>query len=140
MIVGKKSSAFVDRVKMIYRSIARDLAPLEDEEIAVVVGNAELQSRFDVFLGSDYDSQKKEAVAQLQANLRREQKRLVQELESGNLRPEQYVETLNRMINDVFAKSEDILGPNDFEKVFGAPRKKATALVDPPTFLQSFRR
>jgi hypothetical protein len=140
MIAGKKSSAFMDRVKMIYRSIARDLVPLEDEEIAGAVGNAELQARFDVFLGSDYDPQKKAAIAQMQANLRREQKRLVQELESGNLRPEQYVETLNRMINDVFAKCEDILGPNDFEKVFGAPRKKTIDLVDPPTFLQSFRR
>jgi len=139
MIIGKKSSAFVDRIKTIYRSIATDLAPLEDEEAAVAIGNAELRTRFDVFLGSDYDPQKKESVVQLQSNLRREQKRLVQQLESDNLRPEQYVETLNRAINDVFAKCEDILGSTDFEKLFGAPRKRGVDLVAPATFLQNFR-
>lgn len=101
------------------------------------IRHAEFRAMADVFLGNDFDRSKLAQVESLQLALHERQAELYQQYETGELDPEQYVESYNSLLRVTFAKCETILGFEHFQKLFGAPRSELAGFIDKQAFLQA---
>jgi len=101
------------------------------------IRNAEFQAMADVFLGEDFDQTKLRQVEELQITLHLKQSELAQSYEAGKIRAEDYVQSVNALLEETFRQCENILGQEDFLKLFGAPRSQLAGLVDQETFLNT---
>lgn len=99
--------------------------------------HAEFQAMAEVFLGRDYDRAKLLQVENQQILLREQQASLLQLYEAQKLSPEKYVDSVNALLADTFAKCEKILGKKDFVKLFRAPRHEFGGFIDKQVFLES---
>lgn len=99
--------------------------------------HAEFQAMTEVFLGRDYDRAKLEQVENLQILLREQQATLLRLYEAQKLSPEKYVDSVNALLANTFAKCEKILGKKDFVKLFRAPRHELGMFIDKQVFLES---
>jgi hypothetical protein len=101
----------------------------------VDVRHAEFQAMADVFLGKDYDPAKTKRVENLQIALQHHQAALAQRLNAGELQPNQYLDACNDLIASTFRKCEEVLGAEDFRKLFGSAPNELGDLIDRQTFL-----
>lgn len=106
-------------------------------ESTMDVRHAEFQAMASVFLGDAFDPAKLGQVEDLQLALHKQQAELYRRYESGELGPEEYVESFNTLLDESFAKCEAILGTDDFLKLFGAPRSELAGFIDRQAFLEA---
>jgi hypothetical protein len=97
----------------------------------------EFKAMTDVFLGPNYNDNSLQMVEQLQIELHRAQAVLVNKYQSGELSPSDYVDAVNALSVDTFRMCEKILGPMDFQKLFGVSPGVQAGLIDKATFLNS---
>lgn len=124
----KKDRAFARRIKALYEKQGADGGDLRSEELSTM---------FDLFLGKKYDERRKIEIARVQKDLHNKQERLAREFHTGDLNAKQYINSLNPLIGEAFAECRRILGPKDFEKLFGASYMKEKDFVDRSAFLES---
>ena len=101
------------------------------------VRQAEFQAMADVFLGENFDQAKLKQVEDLQITLHNEQATLYQRYEAQEIGPDEYVELFNAMLVETFDKCEDVLGPENFIKLFGVPRSELAGFIDKEAFRQA---
>ena len=101
------------------------------------VRQAEFQAMADVFLGENFDQAKLKQVEDLQITLHNEQATLYQRYEAQEIGPDEYVELFNAMLVETFDKCEDVLGPENFIKLFGVPRSELAGFMDKEAFRQA---
>lgn len=104
---------------------------------ALDVRHAEFRAMTDIFLGENCDRRKVEQVESLQMALHEQQAVLYQRYAAEELGPEAYVEAFNTLLDETFVKCEDILGQEDFRKLFGAPRSELAGFIDTEAFLRA---
>lgn len=100
------------------------------------IRHAEFSALWDSSLGEDYALEKKSQISQLQAQMRRLQEELAGRFEIGQISSDEYLAKTQSITNDILTKCERILGPADFERLFGESREHAYELVDPEIFRQ----
>jgi hypothetical protein len=83
----------------------------------------------------DYDPEKIQRVAALQRGLQITRIKLDHDLETGRIKPDEFLAYFNGAMGQVFAESEHILGGKDFERLFGASPEEAKSLIEPSIFL-----
>ncbi|HEV8714702.1 MAG TPA: hypothetical protein VGX03_17965 [Candidatus Binatia bacterium] len=101
------------------------------------IRHAEFQAMADVFLGEDFNQTKLRQVEDLQIALHARQAELYRLYETKAIRPEDYVQSFNVLLEETFRKCEEILGQEDFLKLFGAPRSQLAGFIDKETFLNA---
>jgi hypothetical protein len=101
------------------------------------IRHAEFQAMADVFLGEDFNQTKLGQVENLQIALHSRQAELYRLYEAKKIEPEEYVDSFNALLEETFEKCEEILGPEDFLKFFGAPRSQLAGFIDKETFLNA---
>lgn len=104
-------------------------------ENPVDIRHAEFQAMTDVFLGKDFDQTKLKQVEDLQIALHSKQAEFYRSYEAGKMEPEEYVQSFNVLLEKTFKKCEDILGQEDFLKLFRAPRSQLAGFIDKEIFL-----
>jgi hypothetical protein len=108
---------------------------MPEEETAMDIRQAELDSMVDAFLGPDYDPTKRRQVEELQIALHKQQAELARRRDQGEMSDKQFVEAANAVIEDTFKKCENILGQEDFRKLFGSSLHEAAGLINGEAFL-----
>jgi len=88
----------------------------------------------DEHLGVDYAPAKRTRLRQLDALAEQEQDELVRTLDEKRLTPEQYLERFTRMAGELFERYEEVLGRDDFVRLFGAAPEDALDIADPEAF------
>jgi hypothetical protein len=114
-------------------------SPEENAE-DLLTAEQELTDRINAKLGVSYDHRKVEKVTQLQHQLQLARIALGDELESGRMEADRFFTEINRKMKDVFGECEEILGKNDFERLFDANAREAAGLIDPGILLASQSR
>jgi hypothetical protein len=104
------------------------------------IRHEEFQAMADVFLGEDYDQDKLSQVENLQIELHQGQAELYQKLNTDELSPEEYVDSVNTLIHNTFLRSESILGTQDFISLFGALPADMSGFIDKEMFLQTYTK
>ena len=127
----KKEREFAGRVKALYEKQGADGGDMRSEELSTM---------FDLFLGKTYDERRKIEIARVQKNLHNKQERLAKEFHAGDLKAEEYIDSLNSLIGGTFAECRRILGPKDFKRLFGVTHTKEKDFVDRSAFLESTAR
>jgi hypothetical protein len=97
----------------------------------------EFKAMTDVFLGPNYNDASLQKVEQLQIELHGAQADLFKKYQSGALSPGDYVDAVNALLVNTFQMCERILGPTDFQKLFGVSPGVRAGLIDKATFLSS---
>ena len=100
------------------------------------IRHEEFMAMADAFLGQGFDRAKLAKVERLQAELHTEQARLSAELAASQLKPERYVDEVNRLHSAIAKKCETILGPPGFLALFGLTAAQVLAHIDKQTFLE----
>jgi len=100
------------------------------------VRHEEFMAMADAFLGPEYDRAKLRQVELLQLELHARQGQLFQALQSRQLNREAFVGESNRLGKDIALQCEAVLGPADFQKLFGASANELNSLIDTGAFLQ----
>jgi hypothetical protein len=126
-----KTTQLSRRVRNIYAGANYSQLP-ENERLAVA--HKELLALADVNLGPNYNPSKLLEVARLQRHLKERQRELASQLKSGKLPPTEFSVALRRLLTQVANQCEEILGAEDYVKLFGIPAKDAADLIAPPTF------
>lgn len=103
----------------------------------VQLERAEFLAASNAFLGEDYDPDKLARVEELLLELRKEQDLLVARFETGQLSPKEYVDSLNLAIHTHMLACQDVLGREDYERLFRGPVPETVGVVDLVTFLQT---
>jgi hypothetical protein len=85
-------------------------------------------------LGHPIDERTLDILASVQARLQKQQVELVQLLESKSISPEKYLVQLDEAMRQAAKLGEDLLGYDDFHKVFGEFKVQNT--IDPASFFQ----
>ena len=88
------------------------------------------------FLGDDYDQAKLKQVEDLQRSMDERRSTLADQLQRAEIGPEDYLDSFNGSAREMFAAIEEILGPEDFVKLFGTPRTEMGDVIDRQVFLQ----
>ncbi|HEX3885242.1 MAG TPA: hypothetical protein VHW66_21480 [Stellaceae bacterium] len=89
-------------------------------------------------LGHPVEQSVLERLLVIQGELRRNQAQLIRWLDTGEIRPEQYPELLNRALREAMAQCRTALGQERFKTVFGKLGKHPEALGDPDIFMEQF--
>lgn len=120
-------------------------AGLRDEGVPFVSGSTSsggppgsqpgrLDRMIDEHLGVDYAPARRTRLRQLDALAEQEQDELVRALDEKRLTPEQYLERFTRMAGELFERYEEVLGRDDFVRLFGAAPEDALDIADPEAF------
>ena len=128
------------RIAAIHGQDSPKLGKLSPEERSSYIKHVEFRAMADVFLGEDFDRDKLATIENLQGDLQKEQAWLYQSYEAGNLRPEKYLESLNKLAKDTFEKIEHILGTENFLKLFRTNRSglaEIGGLIDKDAFFRA---
>jgi hypothetical protein len=104
-----------------------------------VLKHKELKLMADTYLGAEYDQKKTSAVIDFQMLLQVGKKRLDQLLDDNEITAEKYYTAFSLLVTETADICEQILGPEDFEKMFGMPAKGAAALISRETFFGASR-
>jgi len=102
--------------------------------------HAELLALVHSFLGEGYDGEKVAALETLHAELASRQTALVRELQERRIGPDDYVRMLNASAYHVFEEMKDVLGPTDFDKLFGPIPDPSVGFVDAEAFRHAHRQ
>lgn len=130
---------FDKRIAAIHRLGNQSASAWKQGANTMDIRHEEFQAMADVFLGAGFDQAKLKQVEDLQTALHKGQAELYKKYGTGEVSPERYVEVVNTLIDDTFKECEKILGPEDFLKLFGAPRSEIAGFIDKETFLQAHR-
>jgi hypothetical protein len=95
---------------------------------------AELEARFDTFLGHEYDEEKKRLSLAIQAELNEKQEALTRYYDTREINSHQYVSEINELIHRTMLSFQEVLGPDDYEKLFQEDIEASENLVDMETF------
>lgn len=95
---------------------------------------ARLERMVDEHLGGDYAADKRARLSQLAAATEYEQEALISAFRAERITPEQYLERFTRLVGELFAGYERILGRDDFVRLFGVPPEHALDFLDPELF------
>jgi hypothetical protein len=123
------------KTKQLYESQPGVFEKLDDDQHALGLRAKELQLLADTLLGERYDQAKVTAVIKFQQALQVEQRRLARELQEKRLAPPDYLNAVNAVLARVSRQCEEILGPDDFEKLFGVTAQETERLIDREIFL-----
>jgi hypothetical protein len=99
------------------------------------VRHEEFMAMTEAFLGPDYDSSKLAEVESQQLALQSAQAELAAALASNRIGPNQYLERVNSVHAEIAERCESILGPEDFQKLFGVPASQIGPYIDKETFM-----
>lgn len=127
----KKEREVAGRIKALYAKREPGFVDLRSEELSTM---------FDVFLGKTYDGRRKLEIARVQQELHNKQERLAKDFQAGHLKAEEYVDSLASLIGEAFARCKKILGPKDFERLFGASWKKEKDFIDRSVLVRTHGR
>lgn len=127
------------RINAIYRLCETTLEQQHTVDAPLDMRRAEFQAMADAFLGGDYDREKLKKVEGYQAYLREQQASLYQRYKKKKLTAEEYVDAYNSLLADTFFLCEEVLGTEDFLKLFGAPRRELGGFIDKDTFVATER-
>lgn len=109
-------------------------------ESSMDIRHAEFEAMAHAFLGETFDRQKLNKVKKLQATLHKKQAVLYQRYENRKIGPEEYVDSVNALLEKTFAECESILGQEHFQKLFGAPRSELAGFIDKVAFLYAHQQ
>jgi hypothetical protein len=109
-------------------------APISTKETAMDVRQAELHAMTDVYLGATYDLAKRNRIEELQIDLHRKQTELAHRLQAGLVNTNELRKAANDLIEETFVKCEEVLGAEDFCKLFGASRAEIVELFEGQAF------
>lgn len=65
------------------------------------------------------------------------QERLAAAFARGDLAPPAYLESFSHLAHDIFHRYHEVLGDEDFERLFGGPPQAATGFIDPEAFARA---
>jgi hypothetical protein len=99
--------------------------------------DAKLQALVQLKLGRPLDLLTLRMLSQIRAALQGEQLRLARELEANAIAPEQYLMRLNEAMQRSMSDSRQLLGSEDFHRVFGNAGSSTEKLIDRNVFLAS---
>jgi predicted nucleotide-binding protein len=128
---------FNKRIAVIHGLGDSDVARSNTGGSTMDIRHAEFQVMADVFLGEEYDRTKLEQIEKLQITLHDQQAALYRRYSNKELSPEEYVSSFNNFLDETFTKCEEILGYQDFSKLFGAPRHELGGFIDREAFVHS---
>lgn len=97
---------------------------------------AEMLAMFNAFLGADFDRQTVRQVLRVQDSLHGFQERLLAQHERHEISSERYVQQFNAAVMATFSRCEALLGPKDFERLFGSALADVGGLIDLQEFLR----
>ncbi len=80
-------------------------------------------------LGAEFDDVKRASLRELRENFRTEAQALKSQL--PNMTVPDLSAQLNRLVNEHLAQAVEILGQDDYEKLFGTEAGRSVTLVDP---------
>ncbi|MDE2378676.1 hypothetical protein [Bradyrhizobium sp.] len=86
-------------------------------------------------LGHSVDDRTLDVLAAIHARLEKQQTELAQLLESNSISQEAYLVELDQAMRQTAKLGEDLLGYDDFHKVFG--EFSASSVIDPASFFES---
>ena len=98
---------------------------------------ARLDQMLDEHLGVDYAPAKRARLQQLAAGAEHEQNELVSAFQSKRITSDEYLQRFTRLTGDLFTSYEQVLGRDDFVRLFGAPPEHALDFLDPELFRQA---
>jgi hypothetical protein len=104
----------------------------ERRDSATPVSRQELQAMAEVYLGENYDRSKIDAVARLQEAMQESHKALVSDFKSGRINAGIYVDRLRAVLLETAKKCEQVLGAEDYFKLFGVTPAAAAGVLDLP--------
>jgi hypothetical protein len=103
------------------------------EKMAMTTGKNRENAMADFFLGEDVNQTKLRQVEDLQLALHERQAELYRLYETKAIRLEEYVQSFNALLEETFRQCEEILGQEDFLKLFGAPCSQLAGFIDKET-------
>ena len=99
------------------------------------VRHEEFVAMTEAFLGPDYDASKLAEVESQQLALQHAQAELANDLAARRIGPTQYLDRVNEVHAEIAERCESILGPDDFQKLFGVPAAEIGPYIDEEAFL-----
>jgi hypothetical protein len=130
-----KNSHLSNKLQQIYASSPGIFAKLDNEEEALELSRKELQTLADTLLGERYDQAKVATVIKFQQALQVEQRRLARELQEKRIAPLEYLNLLTSLLVRTSEQCEQILGPDDFTRLFGVSAQETAHLYRSRHFL-----
>jgi hypothetical protein len=128
---NKQSGGLFQKVWDAYKGLLStwsSVGGVEEQTLAMV--RAELEALASEKLGHNYDRDKVDTVARMQASYRLKQRSLARDLSTGHISREHYLNTLSALLAESAAKGEVVLGRDDFVKLFGVTPEGASRLSD----------
>jgi len=108
---------------------------LENVETRDEVKRRELKAMADTYLGPNYNQDKVEKTILIQLQADRDQDALLYKLEHRLISNEQYLNGLENLFLVTALACEQVLGAEDFEKLFAMPARDAATIIDREHFL-----
>jgi hypothetical protein len=130
-------AAFESRIAAIH-GLDRD--PMGREEsggVGMDTRRAEMLAMIESFLGLDYDRAKVIRLLELQDLLHERQARIFDAYDSRRIPPKQYVAMFNELLRHDLEACERLLGPEDFNRLFGCDLGEAQGYIELDAFLAS---
>lgn len=123
-----QNELFATRMKELYRQ-------QQIEGACIDMRRATLVAMADVFIGPDFDFDKIDAMERLQTALDQRMVELYRQLECEQIRAGEYVDAANDQISQFSRNCEQLIGSEDFRKLFDVSAAELTHLIDKDTFL-----
>src|SRR5271170_126323 len=130
-----KDAQFAHRIRSIYTPEVLDYLGDQERFPDWQLRERELKALVDTYLGENYDRKKVRAVIGLHLCSQWEQDSLGLLLDEDELTPERYLNAFNTLAVSTAKICEQILGSEDFERLFGCTPDEAAGLINPETLL-----
>ncbi len=127
---GKKSAPQQDKSEKDF--LEKIIALYSDTSQApeTLLGN-ELELMIDYRLGAEFDSDKTKEILSLHKDLLKKKHEVDLALYKKDLNGEKYAAEVNNLFSEVLKSKAEILGDEDYEKLFGMKPGKSVTIVDP---------
>jgi hypothetical protein len=130
-----KDAQFADRIRSIYTPEVLDYLGDRDRFPDWRLRESELKALVDTYLGENYDQKKVRAVIGVHLCSQWEQDSLGVLLDEDAMTAERYLNAFNTLAVSTAKICEQILGSEDFERLFGCTPDEAAGLINPETLL-----
>ena len=128
-----KNAQLSKRLEEVYAAHQEALNPTERQDLEF--SEREMLELFGAQLGEEYDQKKVSKVVDLHRRLQQARFYLGRELESGRTSKESFLTHFNDLVTLTFESCQEILGSEDFERLFGGSVDQVQHLIEPSIFL-----